>query len=78
MCVRSHLKRYHRRTVQTAARKLKLRTQLIAVGVGLDDPKELYSMASAPVSWNVIFVPSIDSLNDEAAQLRNVMCIGSY
>jgi len=51
---------------------------LIAVGVGLDDPKELYSMASAPVSWNVILVPTIDSLNDETVQLRNVMCIGSY
>ena len=76
----SILKRYHlyRLTVQTAARKLKRRTRLIAVGVGLDNPKELYTIASAPVPWNVILVPTTNKLNDEEARLINVMINGSY
>jgi len=67
--------------VQTAAEKLKRvepETQLITVGVGLADLKELYTIASAPVSSNVILVPSIDSLKDKEVQLTNVLCIGSY
>ena len=53
-------------------------TRLITVGVGSADPKELYSIASAPVSWNVILVPTYNSLNDEEVRLRNVISNGLY
>ena len=67
--------------MQTAAEKLKgvkPHTRLITVGLGLADLKELYTIASAPVSWNVILVPSVNKLNDKEVQLINVMSNGSY
>ena len=67
--------------MQTSAEKLKgvePQTRLITVGVGLADPKELYSIASAPVSRNVILVPTINNLKDKEVQLTNVMCNGLY
>ena len=62
----------------TDLKGVKPQTRLITVGVGLADPKELYTIASAPVSWNVILVPTYNKLDNEEVRLRNVMSNGLY